>query len=140
MTATEAHAARLLDKFFHVPAATGDRPMMTEIARPLSQLASHYTVVVVGSGYGAVAASRLARSVCVLERGRRPPGDLPDDGRRPTTAIDSARQLGAANGLCTLDDMLAMVGCGLGGTSLINAVKQISPGCSRPRLAGAVPP
>ena len=106
--------------------------MMKRIARPLSQLASHYTVVVVGSGYGAgVAASRLARagqSVCVLERGREIlPGDYPDDmaGARADMQVDGARgKLGAADGLYNLhlnDDMLAMVGCGLGGTSLINA-------------------
>lgn len=121
--------------------------MMKRIARPLEQLASHYTVVVVGSGYGAgVAASRLARagqSVCVLERGREIlPGDYPDDmaGAGADMQVDGARgKLGAADGLYNLhlnDDMLAMVGCGLGGTSLINANVALE---IDPRLFGATP-
>jgi cholesterol oxidase len=102
------------------------------LARPLADIAAHYTVVVVGSGYGAgVAASRLARagqSVCVLERGREIlPGEFADDlaGARADLQVDTARgALGPRDGLYHLhlnDDMLAMVGCGLGGTSLINA-------------------
>lgn len=102
------------------------------IARPLHTIAARYTAVVVGSGYGAgVAAARLARagqSVCVLERGREIlPGQFPDGlaSARADMQIDTARgRLGAADGLYNLhlnDDMLAMVGCGLGGTSLINA-------------------
>ena len=60
---------------------------MARLASPIDQLKPHYTVVVVGSGYGAgIAASRLARAkakdkseitVCVLERGKEfQPGDL----------------------------------------------------------------
>ena len=105
---------------------------MKPIARPLEEIAGHYTAVVVGSGYGAgVAASRLARAgqaVCVLERGREIlPGQFPNDlaTAQADMQIDGARgKLGAADGLYNLhlnDDMLAMVGCGLGGTSLINA-------------------
>ena len=115
------------------PQAEGSAvPAIERIARPLAQIATHYTVVVVGSGYGGgVAASRLARagqSVCMLERGREIlPGEFANDmaGARADTQIDTARgTLGPADGLYNLhlnDDMLAMVGCGLGGTSLINA-------------------
>lgn len=102
------------------------------ISRGLTELKPHYTVVVVGSGYGAgVAASRLARAgqaVCVLERGREfRPGEYPDTltGAQGNMQLDTARgKLGPADGLFNLhmnSDMIALVGCGLGGTSLINA-------------------
>ena len=50
---------------------------------PIEDLRPHYTVVVIGSGYGGgIAASRLARAgqqVCVLERGKEfLPGEYPD--------------------------------------------------------------
>lgn len=102
------------------------------ISRSLAELKPHYTVVVVGSGYGAgVAASRLSRAgqdVCVLERGREfRPGEYPATlaDARGNMQLDTARgKLGPADGLYNLHmnpDMFALVGCGLGGTSLINA-------------------
>lgn len=120
---------------------------MQPLSRPLDEIAPHYTVVVVGSGYGAgVAASRLARAgqtVCVLERGREIlPGQFPNDlaTAQADMQIDGARgKLGAADGLYNLhlnDDMLAMVGCGLGGTSLINANVALE---IDPRLFDATP-
>ncbi|MBX7495268.1 GMC family oxidoreductase N-terminal domain-containing protein [Qipengyuania sp. 6B39] len=104
----------------------------TRIAHALSQIGSHYTVVVVGSGYGAgVAASRLSRAgqqVCVLERGREMlPGEYPNklaDAQGAMQANTSRGRLGEADALFELhvnEDMWALVGCGLGGTSLINA-------------------
>ncbi|HET6952814.1 MAG TPA: GMC family oxidoreductase N-terminal domain-containing protein [Acidimicrobiales bacterium] len=97
-----------------------------------------YDVVVVGSGYGgAIAASRLARagrSVAVLERGRElRAGDF------PATAFQALRQLqvrrgdrrfGRRAGLFELragHDLSVMLGCGLGGTSLINAGVALRP-------------
>ena len=102
------------------------------ISRPPTEIGDSYDVVVVGSGYGgAIAASRLARAgrtVCVLERGREiAPGHYPDDmqSAQADLQMDGPRgRLGPRDGLFDLrmnDDMLAMVGCGLGGTSLINA-------------------
>lgn len=108
------------------------RPAYRAIARGLDQIGERYSVVVVGSGYGAgVAASRLARagqSVCVLERGREiAPGDYPDqlgDARAAMQANTAGGIIGDPAAMFDLHvnpDMWALVGCGLGGTSLINA-------------------
>jgi cholesterol oxidase len=102
------------------------------IASGIEDLADHYTVVVVGSGYGAsVAASRLARagkSVCVLERGREIlPGDYPDtplEARAQmqwTTAHGRHGDPSALYAFHVGTDINVLSGCGLGGTSLINA-------------------
>lgn len=93
-----------------------------------------FDVIVVGSGYGGgVAASRLSRvgqKVCLLERGREIlPGSYPNS---ITTAIAETQittsKVGCLtpgkNGMLDMrvnDDISVIVGCGLGGTSLINA-------------------
>ena len=93
---------------------------------------AHYDVVVVGSGYGgSIAASRLARagrSVCLLERGRElQPGEYPDSAAEALREfqVDHPRgRAGPDTGLFDFhvnDDMNVFVGCGLGGTSLVNA-------------------
>jgi cholesterol oxidase len=108
------------------------------LSLPLDRLRERYEVVVVGSGYGgAIAASRLARtgrSVCVLERGRElRPGDYPDTPWRALRQLQvrTARgRLGARSALFELhadDEVSVMVGCGLGGTSLINAGVALRP-------------
>jgi cholesterol oxidase len=56
---------------------------MARLSSLIENLKDHYTVVVVGSGYGgAIAASRMARAgqqVCGLEHGREiQPGENPD--------------------------------------------------------------
>src|ERR1035438_9062751 len=56
---------------------------MPRLSSPVREIKDHYTVLVIGSGYGgAIAASRLARAgqqVCVLERGREfQNGEYPD--------------------------------------------------------------
>jgi len=108
------------------------------LSLPLDRLHERYEVVVVGSGYGgAIAASRLARtgrSVCVLERGRElRPGDYPDTPWRALRQLQvrtPRRRLGPRSGLFELhadDEVSVMVGCGLGGTSLINAGVALRP-------------
>ena len=105
---------------------------MQRLSRSIAHIKDHYQVVVVGSGYGgAVAASRMARagrSVCVLERGREfLPGDFPDtiDKAAHEFQVDfKGKHLGNNNGLYDYranDDLNVFVGCGLGGTSLVNA-------------------
>ncbi len=106
--------------------------MYRRLSTPLDVLKPYYDVVVVGSGYGAgVAAARLAsagRSVCVLERGREIAV-----GEFPARLSDMQRELQVSSGLGRVGDPAALfdvrlgrdvhvaMGCGLGGTSLINA-------------------
>jgi cholesterol oxidase len=105
---------------------------MKKISKPVSEMKHHYDVVVVGSGYGgSVAASRLARAgkkVCLLERGKELlPGDYPNDisSTKNQIQIDAPHaHIGPATALFdfrTNKDMNVLLGCGLGGTSLINA-------------------
>lgn len=102
------------------------------LSRDIGELQQHYTVVVVGSGYGAaIAASRLARAsqqVCVLERGREIlPGDYPNTWLTAEAEMQfdtPSGPLGHENGLYDFrlnDDISVFLGCGLGGTSLVNA-------------------
>ncbi|MGD9500958.1 MAG: GMC family oxidoreductase [Methyloceanibacter sp.] len=97
-----------------------------------------YDVVVVGSGYGGgVAASRLARagqSVCVIEKGKEFatgafPSRLPEIRRE--LQLNGARlKSGSPTGLFDFRlgaDIHVLVGCGLGGGSLINAGVALKP-------------
>jgi choline dehydrogenase-like flavoprotein len=99
-----------------------------------------HDVVVVGSGYGgAVSALRLAQQgleVLVLERGKEYlSGDFPNDlgvafGRFRVERNDAGNVDGYEEGLYDLrigDKFGALVGNGLGGTSLINAGVVIAP-------------
>lgn len=106
--------------------------MQQRLSLPASALKSAYDVVVVGSGYGGgVAASRLSRagqSVCVIERGREFvtgefPGRLPEL-RRELQLTGGTMRSGSRTGLFDFRvgaDIHVLVGCGLGGGSLINA-------------------
>ena len=108
----------------------------------VSELAPSYDVVVVGSGYGAsIAASRLARagrSVAVLERGREfLPGDFPDTEAEAAAHFQIRGDLGrrhrdthnptALYDLVVCEDIAVFQGCGLGGTSLVNANVSLRP-------------
>src|SRR5579859_3011057 len=105
---------------------------MARLSSPPEQIKGHYGVVVVGSGYGGgIAASRLARAgrrVCVLERGREiQPGEYPRKLEETVPEFQVDTELGTVGSRTALFDLHVnadinvMVGCGLGGTSLINA-------------------
>lgn len=106
-------------------------PQYTRLSSPIEDIQDHYTVVVVGSGYGGgIAASRLARAgqqVCLLERGKeRLPGEFPETEHEAVGEMRADTPEGTLNpqGLYDMrfyDDINVLVGCGLGGTSLINA-------------------
>lgn len=116
---------------------------MPLLSSPLSELEPRYDAIVIGSGYGgAIAAATLARthrdgvplSVALLERGEEIP-----TGRFPDEVGDALRQLQidhrafgkkGDNGLFYFhidDDITLLQGCGLGGTSLINANVSLKP-------------
>ncbi|UII19336.1 GMC family oxidoreductase N-terminal domain-containing protein [Fulvivirga ligni] len=105
---------------------------MKRLSKPLSSLKPHYEVIVVGSGYGgSIAASRLARAgmqVCLLEKGKEfTPGTFPNsykDAQKEMQFNKKKLQIGSQNGLYDFvigDDISVFKGCGLGGTSLVNA-------------------
>ena len=105
---------------------------MARLSSSIDDLKEHYTVVVIGSGYGGgIAASRMARagqSVCLLERGKEfQPGEYPDTEVKATEEMQvdtPGEHIGAKTGLYDFrvnDDMNVFLGCGLGGTSLVNA-------------------
>ncbi len=95
-------------------------------------LKTSYDVVVVGSGYGGgITASRMARagkSVCLLERGKEfQPGEYPNttpEALREMQTDSPECHTGPRTGLYDMrvnPDLNVFVGCGLGGTSLLNA-------------------
>lgn len=111
---------------------------MARISKPLDAIKEHYEVVVIGSGYGGgIAASRLSRAgrtVCVLERGREIiPGEYPDTLLEATEEFQVHHpegHIGSRTGLYDLHvnaQQNVIVGCGLGGTSLINANVSLEP-------------
>ena len=121
---------------------------MPNLSTPIGELRSRYGVVVVGSGYGgAIAAYRLATaandlraagrpsfSVCLLERGLEiRPGDYPStfaNGVRGTQVDTRLGRVGKPTSLFDFHinrEVSVLVGCGLGGTSLINANVMLQP-------------
>src|SRR5690242_8526769 len=103
---------------------------MRRLSSRLDQIKAHYPVVVIGSGYGGgIAASRFARAgktVCILERGREfIPGEYPDTQPEVVQQMQMdmpAAHMGSRSSLFDFrinKDINVLVGCGLGGTSLI---------------------
>ncbi len=108
------------------------------LSSPAAAMQDHYEVIVIGSGYGAgIAASRLSRAgkkVCLLEKGKE---FLP--GEYPCTAEQAVKEMqfntpeahiGPQTGLYDFHlnkDISVYKGCGLGGTSLVNANVSLLP-------------
>jgi cholesterol oxidase len=111
---------------------------MARLSSSVADIRSRYDAVVVGSGYGgAVAACRLAQAghrVCVLERGREiRPGEYPDTATKAAGEIQvdlPGHHLFSPTALFDFRlnrQVNVLVGCGLGGTSLINANVALEP-------------
>ena len=101
------------------------------LSNSMSQMKKEYRIAVIGSGYGgAITAARLAeagkKDICILERGK-------EWTKFPDTPIGvlknlhtSKRRLGLYEYL-PFKEINVFKGCGLGGTSLINANIAIRP-------------
>jgi cholesterol oxidase len=115
---------------------------MSALSSPYYLLKDRYDVVVVGSGYGAsVAASRFSRAgyrVCVLERGKEYLSkDFPDSAASAAPELQAVASGPLASALPENPlglyefrlnkDLDVLAGCGLGGTSLINANVSLKP-------------
>jgi len=111
---------------------------MAGLSRSLDKIKDSYDVIVIGSGYGGgVAASRLARAgkrVAVLERGREVvTGEFPSrfpDLKNEMQVSGKQMRTGPSSALYDVrlgDDMHVLVGCGLGGGSLVNAGVALRP-------------
>lgn len=108
------------------------------LSKPITEIKPRYQVVVIGSGYGgSIAASRMARagmSVCLLEKGKEfQPGDYPDTVGKAAPEMQVSykdKHIGPENGLYEFyvgEEISVFKGCGLGGTSLVNANVSIEP-------------
>jgi cholesterol oxidase len=112
--------------------------MQQRLSSAPGEIKRAYDVVVVGSGYGGgVAASRLSRAgqrVCVIEKGKEFltgafPSRLPEL-RRELQLNGGKMRSGSRTGLFDFRlgaDIHVLVGCGLGGGSLINAGVALRP-------------
>ena len=112
--------------------------MLAKLSTPAANLQPKYEIAVVGSGYGGgIAASRLARAgrnVAVFERGREIlPGEYPNHATAFAEEVQAeigGTHIGSHTALFDLrfhEDMNVIIGCGLGGTSLINANISLRP-------------
>jgi cholesterol oxidase len=111
---------------------------MERLSSPIEQIKQHYEIVVIGSGYGgSISASRMARagrSVCLLEKGREiHPGEYPEKktAAKKEMQMDlEGEHIGSETGLYDFrfnKHINVFQGCGLGGTSLVNANVSLPP-------------
>lgn len=104
-----------------------------QLSAPKKTLEDRYDVVVIGSGYGGgVAAARLSapgtKKVCLLERGREyRAGAFPDESWEVPDALRFDENPLGLYEFHVDPHIKALVGNGLGGTSLINASVMLRP-------------
>jgi cholesterol oxidase len=106
--------------------------MAAPLASAAGDLKDSYPTVVVGSGYGgAITAARLAergQPVCLLERGREfAVGEFPDTGAALAGNLRTSRRPLGLFDYYLMRDIDVLKGCGLGGTSLVNANVALRP-------------
>src|SRR5579864_8764309 len=110
---------------------------MRKLSKSITYLKPFYDVVIIGSGYGgSISASRFARAglkVCLLEKGKEfQPGEYPVtlmEGEAEAQLNTDSRKA-EKNGLYDIhvgDGISVFKGCGLGGTSNVNAGVAIKP-------------
>jgi cholesterol oxidase len=111
---------------------------MSRLSNDISAIKPVFDVIIIGSGYGGgVAAARLARAgwhVCVLERGREfQTGQFPakfPELRAEMQVTAKSFKTGSPSALYDVRlgaDMHVLVGCGVGGGSLVNAGVALRP-------------
>ena len=111
---------------------------MKKLSKPLIEMQPQYDLIIVGSGYGgSIAASRMARcglNVCLLEKGKEfLPGEFPSNLKEAAMEMQfnkGKNETGSGNGLYEFtvgSEISVFKGCGLGGTSLVNANVSIKP-------------
>ncbi|HEY2583672.1 MAG TPA: FAD-binding protein, partial [Mucilaginibacter sp.] len=110
---------------------------MRKLSKSITDLKPFYDVVVIGSGYGgSIAASRFSRAglkVCLLEKGKEfQPGEYPVTimEAEAEMQLNTDNRKAEKNGLYDFhvgDGITVFKGCGLGGTSQVNANVAIKP-------------
>jgi len=111
---------------------------MKKLSKPFTEIKANYDVIVIGSGYGgSIAASRMSRcgkKVCLLEKGKEfLPKEFPSTLKevyKEAQFNKGSIESGSENGLYEFvlgNEISVLKGCGLGGTSLINANVSIEP-------------
>jgi cholesterol oxidase len=110
---------------------------MRKLSKSITDLKPFYDVVVIGSGYGgSIAASRFSRAglkVCLLEKGKEfQPGEYPVSllEAEAEMQLNTDDRKAEKNGLYDFhvgDGISVFKGCGLGGTSQVNAGVAIKP-------------
>ena len=124
----------LESSFTRIPSLDFPEEEAEMLSKDWSQRKQSYDYIIVGSGYGgAITAARITaatpkQSVCILERGREwEVGKFPDSFDEVVSANRGPLNPTGLYDFRAFTDISVLKGCGLGGTSLINANVAIQP-------------